>query len=188
MDTESVPGIDQPPKSPLADALDGWLLGSKSFLAKVRILLKQPLKIDQVPKARVGSSFTAVEVIDTVAEYFETTAKSYNLSRSLANGRDLAAWMAQRNTTATLRDLAGHFGLSHPQGVLSPPEVQGKGIEGSDRGMYAKTDNDPKPTDQDRPAMDNKMSVLSCAQNALDEFPFGSAIPCKVVSTEPCSV
>ena len=37
--------------------------------------------------------------------------------------------------------------------------------------MYAQADNDPKPTDQDRPAMDNKMSVLSCAQNAHDDFP-----------------
>ncbi len=37
--------------------------------------------------------------------------------------------------------------------------------------MYAKADNDPKPTDQDRPAIDHKMSALSFAQNALDEFP-----------------
>ena len=37
--------------------------------------------------------------------------------------------------------------------------------------MYAKADNDPKPADQDRPAMDHKMSVLSCPQNALDDFP-----------------
>ena len=37
--------------------------------------------------------------------------------------------------------------------------------------MVAKADNDPKPTDQDRPTMDNKKSVLSCGQNALDEFP-----------------
>ena len=37
--------------------------------------------------------------------------------------------------------------------------------------MVAKVDNDPKPTDQDRPAVDNKMSVLSCNQNALDESP-----------------
>ena len=33
--------------------------------------------------------------------------------------------------------------------------------------MYAKVDNDPKPADQDRPAMDHKMSVLSCPQGAL---------------------
>ena len=37
--------------------------------------------------------------------------------------------------------------------------------------MVAKADNDPKPTDQERPTMDNKKSVLSCGQNALDEFP-----------------
>ena len=47
------------------------------------------------------------------------------------------------------------------QGILSTPEVQGKGIERSDRGVYEKVDNDPEPTDQDRPAMDNKMSILS---------------------------
>ena len=38
-----------------------------------------------------------------------------------------------------------------------------------DRGMYAKVDNDPRPTDQVRPAVDNKMSVVSCAKHALDE-------------------
>ena len=37
--------------------------------------------------------------------------------------------------------------------------------------MHANADYDPKPTDQDRPSMDNKMSVLSCPQNALDDFP-----------------
>ena len=37
--------------------------------------------------------------------------------------------------------------------------------------MVAKADNDPKPTDQDRPTMDNKKSVLSCGQNALNDFP-----------------
>ena len=35
---------------------------------------------------------------------------------------------------------------SDDQGILSTPEVQGKGIEGSDHGMYEKADNDPKPT------------------------------------------
>ena len=37
--------------------------------------------------------------------------------------------------------------------------------------MVEKADNDPEPTDQDRPAMDNKKSVLSCTQNVLDESP-----------------
>ena len=110
-------GIDQPPKSPLAEALDGWLLGSESFLAKVKILLKQPPKMDQVPKAKALSSYTPVGVIETVAEYYQTTAKSYQVPRSMVNGRDLAAWMAHRKTTATLRDLASHFGLSHPESV-----------------------------------------------------------------------
>jgi chromosomal replication initiation ATPase DnaA len=32
-------------------------------------------------------------------------------------GRDVAAWLARRLTTATLRELAGAFGLSHPDSV-----------------------------------------------------------------------
>ena len=50
--------------------------------------------------------------------------------------------------------------------------------------MYAKADYDPKPTDQDRPAMDNKISVLSCAQDALDEFPSARLSLARVVSPQ----
>ena len=110
-------GIDKPPKSPMADALEGWLLGSESFLARVKKLIEKPAKIDQVPKAKALQSFTVADVIDAVASHFGTTAKSYQVSRSMAKGRDLAAWMAHRRTTATLRELAGCFGLSHPDSV-----------------------------------------------------------------------
>ena len=110
-------GIDQPPKSPMADALDGWLIGSEAFLARVKKLLKQPAKIDQVPKAKRLNGLTVENVIDTVAMHFGTTANSYRARRSLASGRDLAAWIAHRKTTATLRELAVYFGLSHPDSV-----------------------------------------------------------------------
>ena len=110
-------GIDQPPKNPLDEALDGWLLGSEAFLARVRSILKEPQQIDQVPNVRVLRSLSAAHVIETTAKYFGTTAESYQARRSNAEGRDLAAWLAHRKTTATLRDLASYFGLSHPDSV-----------------------------------------------------------------------
>ena len=62
-------------------------------------------------------SLSAAHVIETTAKYFGTTAESYQARRSNAEGRDLAAWLAHRKTTATLRDLASYFGLSHPDSV-----------------------------------------------------------------------
>ena len=108
--------------------------------------------------------------------------------RACCNGSD--RWLLGELNRGEVAKLVGVAPINRDSGKKSGKRFigggrgQGKGIKGSDRGMYAKVDNDPKPTDQDRPAVDNKMSVLSCAQNALDEFPFGSAIPCKVVSPQ----
>jgi hypothetical protein len=41
-------------------------------------------------------------------------AKEYRQRRSTAAGRDLAACLARRHTTTTLRELAAAFGLNHP--------------------------------------------------------------------------
>ncbi len=44
-------------------------------------------------------------------------AESYRERRSTAAGRYLAAYLAHRRTTATLRELAEPFGLCHPDSV-----------------------------------------------------------------------
>ena len=61
-------GIDQPPKNPLDEALDSWLLGSEAFLARVRSILKEPQQIDQVPNVRVLRSLSAPHVIESTAK------------------------------------------------------------------------------------------------------------------------
>ena len=73
--------------------------------------------MDQTPKARCLTSLDANQVIATVAAYFKATPSTYQSKRSTAPGRDLAAYLAHRRTTATLRELATAFGLSHPDSV-----------------------------------------------------------------------
>jgi len=86
-------------------------------LKRMKNLLSKPRQIDQVPKARKLFSLNATEVISIVAEYFGTTVKSFQTRRTAAVERDIAAWMAHRRTTSTLRELCDAFGLRHPDGV-----------------------------------------------------------------------
>lgn len=110
-------GIEKPPENPLPTALEGWLLGSEAFLKQMKSLLSKPRQIDQVPNARRLSSLDASEVISIVAQYFGTTVESFQIRRTASLDRDIAAWMAHRHTTATLRELSGAFGLRHPDSV-----------------------------------------------------------------------
>ena len=110
-------GLESPPSNPLDDALEGWLLGSEAFLKKVKKIFSKPQHVDQTPKARCLTSLDANQVIATVAAYFKATPSTYQSKRSTAPGRDLAAYLAHRRTTATLRELAIAFGLSHPDSV-----------------------------------------------------------------------
>ncbi len=97
--------------------MEGWLLGSDAFLERIKKLVSKPHNIDETPKARRLTSLDANQVIATVAKYFEVSPVNYQSKRSSAPGRDLAAYLAHRRTTATLRELATLFGLSHPDSV-----------------------------------------------------------------------
>lgn len=110
-------GIKDKPDNPFAVALEGWLLGSQEFLARIKAKLVDPSQPDQVRQARRLRSPSPTGVIDAVADYFDVSVEQYQERRSAAAGRDLAAYLAHRQTTATLRELAPHFGLSHPDSV-----------------------------------------------------------------------
>ena len=124
-------GLETPPSNPLDNALEGWLLGSDTFLKKVKKLITNPQHIDQTPKARRLTSLDANEVITAVAAYFKASPESYQSKRSTAPGRDLAAYLAHRRTTATLRELATAFGLSHPDSVSNLIRHAQNAISGS---------------------------------------------------------
>ena len=94
-------GLETPPSNPLDSALEGWLLGSDGFLQKIKKLLSKPKNLDETPKARWLTSLDAKQVIANVAAYFNVSPSSYQSKRSTVAGRDLAAYLAHRHTTAT---------------------------------------------------------------------------------------
>ena len=57
---------------------------------------------------------TVDAILEATAQQYGTSADAYCGYRSGAGGRDVAALLCRRWTTATLRELSGRFGLSHP--------------------------------------------------------------------------
>ena len=110
-------GLVEPPRNPLLDAWKGWLLESEKFLRTIKNKFKTPNQSDQVQHARRLDGIEPSDAIAAVAIYFGVELDAYGVRRSLAAGRDLAAYVAHRHTTATLRELAAPFGLNHPDSV-----------------------------------------------------------------------
>ncbi len=110
-------GLESPPANPLDDALEGWLLGSDGFLQKIKKLINRSHHLDTTPNVRRLTSLNSKQVIANVAAYFNVSPSSYRSKRSTVAGRDLAAYLAHRHTTVTLRELATAFGLTHPDSV-----------------------------------------------------------------------
>jgi putative transposase len=110
-------GIEQPPENPLKDAWGGWILGSETFRKRVQREFSGISQVDQVPMARRLTALEPEAVIAAVASHYGVPTESYRQRRSSAPGRDLAAYLAHRRTTATLRELAAWFGLLHPDSV-----------------------------------------------------------------------
>ena len=110
-------GLADPPANPFKDAWEGWLLGSEPFAERIKAKFVQPSRPDQVRQARRLASGDPRQVILAVADYFQVDVDDYRQRRSAAAGRDFAAYLAHRHTTATLRELATPFGLNHPDSV-----------------------------------------------------------------------
>jgi chromosomal replication initiation ATPase DnaA len=124
-------GVVDPPDNPFDAAWEGWLLGSKKFLEKIKAQFVDPQQPDQVRQARRLRSPSAADVISAVAAQFEVPVERYCQRRSNAAGRDLAAYLAHHHTTATLRELAPHFGLTHPDSVSNLTRRAARQLAGS---------------------------------------------------------
>ena len=80
---------------------------------------------------------TVDAILDATAKHHGTTADAYCGYRSGADGRDVAAMLCRRWTTATLRELSGRFGLSHPDSA-SDLIQRGKRLAESNRDVARK--------------------------------------------------
>ena len=112
-------GVTEPPENPFRDAADGWLLGTQRFVDRMRDRMNQPSHLDEVPSARRLANLEPETVLDAVADYYGVQKDTFRLRRSGKPSRDVAAWLARRLTTVTLRELAEPFGLSHPDSISS---------------------------------------------------------------------
>ncbi len=110
-------GWRNPPTNPADASREGWVLGSETFLKTIKSRFVDPKYPDEVPVAKGLTTLDPFDVISAVAGYYDQSPAAYRRRRSAAPGRDLAAYLAHRRTTATLRELALPFGLRHPDSV-----------------------------------------------------------------------
>ena len=75
---------------------------------------------------------TVDAILDAAALQYGTSVDTYCGYRSSAGGRDVAALPCRRWTTATLRELSGRFGLSHPDSA-SDLKKRGRSLAESNR-------------------------------------------------------
>lgn len=112
-------GLAKPPANPLAEAVEGWLLGSQEFVERMKRLVKSPRHEDEVPTVRRISGVSLDKVLRSTAAHYGVEVASFGRQRNKDQGRDVAAWLARQVTVATLRELMEPFGLSHPDSVRS---------------------------------------------------------------------
>jgi putative transposase len=110
-------GLRERVENPFREAADGWLLGSQEFVDRMRRQMPSPRYRDQVPLARRLACLPLAAILDAVAEHFGVAQDVFSECHTRTDSRDIAAWLARRHTTLTLRELAGPFGLSHPDSV-----------------------------------------------------------------------
>ena len=110
-------GLARPPKNPLAEAAHGWLLGSQAFVDRIRREMKPPRFADEVPRARTLEAVDPESVFETVTDDYHVDPVLLACRGDGHIARAVAAWLARRLTTATLRELAGPLGLGRPESV-----------------------------------------------------------------------
>lgn len=110
-------GLTTPPENPFRDAIHGWLLGSLDFVNQVRTRVGRTAHHDEVPAARRLSAVGLHRLQSVVAAHFGVDAQSFRKRRGGSVSRDVAAWLSRELTSCTLRELAGEFGLGHPDSV-----------------------------------------------------------------------
>lgn len=98
---------------PTIEGFQSWVYGSEKFLRKMVALATRGGESPQFRKEMKKSSQSVDAVIAATAKEYKVRPQDYVGFRSDAPGRDVAALLCRRYTTATLRELSKRFGLSH---------------------------------------------------------------------------
>lgn len=107
-------GLLSAPKNPLQSALHDWVLGSQDFLKRVVTLADCDGVQGPGRLRRRSGAIRLDDVIEVVASMHAVNQQEYVGFRSTAAGREMAALLCRRLTSATLAQLSDRFGLGHP--------------------------------------------------------------------------
>ena len=91
-----------------------WVYGSEDFLKR---MVQMTEGEDDSVNRRITRSKTPITVDDVLAATaweYEVSVDSYCGFRCAAGGRDIAAYLCRRYTSATLAELSHRFGLTNP--------------------------------------------------------------------------
>jgi len=110
-------GLKAPPENPFKQAAHGWLLGGNGFVDRIRTEMQSPRFADEVPRVRPLGSVDVESVFAAVARHYKVAPKSLSIRGDGHIARAVAAWLARRLTTATLRELSVPLGLGRPESV-----------------------------------------------------------------------
>jgi hypothetical protein len=117
------------PADPTLDRLKDWVYGGEEFLRQM-VQLANDDETSQDVRRNIRTSTRSIEtVIAATAKAYEVDPGDYAGFRSRAGGRDVAAYLCGRYTTATLAELSKYFGLSHRDS--SGDLVGGQNVRGS---------------------------------------------------------
>ena len=107
-------GLQTPPENPFDKAVHGWLLGGKGFVNRIRKKMKSPRFADEVPRARSLRSVTVESVFTAVTRHYKVDPEVLSSRGDGHIARAVAAWLARRLSSATLRELSVLLGLGRP--------------------------------------------------------------------------
>ena len=106
-----------PPENLFKNGAHGWLLGGNGFVDRIRTEMKSPRFADEVPRARPLGSVDVESVFAAVTRHYKVAPTILSIRGDGHIARAVAAWLARRLTTATLRELSVPLGLGRPESV-----------------------------------------------------------------------
>ncbi len=111
--------IAEPPPSPLVGAVDGLLLGSERFVAKMRRLLRDRPNDNALPQlTRLKPRPALSEIVETVAAHFGHDTSHWKAGRRVEDAsRAIAAYVARRHFGYPARAVATALGYGSHGGV-----------------------------------------------------------------------
>jgi REP-associated tyrosine transposase len=112
-------GLSEPPPSPLADAVHGFLLGGDAWIARIRHLLRESAPPQQAPAHRQVTRLPIAQIAAAVASHYAVSPECFSLRGTTHVARSVFAHLCRQDAQASLRELAPWLGLKSAGSVDS---------------------------------------------------------------------